>query len=245
MHISCYISDLSSVPFDLVFLIRLRYVKKGPLLAEIIKKQYEELEEISTEYIESILKGKTGHRVLLMLDGYDEYKVGTNTDIDKAIRVKIGNCFLILTSRLGEYLKKDDRNGMDGEIVIEGFSKENIKVCSTNYLKSHEKRDEMLRQAKETGIDVLLHIPIILVMTVVVFIQEESLPKTKTGIYETIFRLSMDRTTLKTFGCKSANISKISELLYALGELSWNALQSDVQQLLLKQVRTSYISRST
>ena len=115
-------------------------------------------------------------------------------------------------------------------------------MCSTKYLKSEEKSEQMLRQAKETGIDVLLHIPIILVMTVVVFIQEESLPKTKTGIYETIFRLSMDRTTLKTFGCKSANISKISELLYALGELSWNALQNDVQQLLLKQVRKLHIS---
>ena len=83
----------------------------------------------------------------------------------------------------------------------------------------------------------LLHIPIILVMTVVVFIEKESLPKTKTVIYETIFRLTMDRTTLKTFGCKSANIAKISEVLYALGELSWNALQNDVQQLLLNQVR--------
>ena len=180
-----------------------------------------------------------------MLDGYDEYTPGTNTDIDKAIRVKIGKCFLILTSRPGEYLKKDDRNGMDGEIVIEGFSEGNIQVCSTKYLESEEKSEQMLRQAKQTGIYFLLHVPIILVMTVVVFIQEESLPKTKTGIYETIFRLAMDRTTLKTFGCKSANISKISELLYALGELSWNALQNKVQQLLLKQVRTSHISRST
>ena len=139
-------------------------------------------------------------------------------------------------------MSKSIRDQMDGEIVIEGFSEENIQVCSTNYLKSKEMSDKMLEQAEETGIDVLLHIPIILVMTVVVFLQEESLPKTKTGIYETIFRLSMDRTTLKTFGCKSANISKISELLYALGELSWNALQNDVQQLLLKQVRKLRIS---
>ena len=95
----------------------------------------------------------------------------------------------------------------------------------------------MLKQAKQAGIDVLLHSPIILVMTVVIFIQEESLPKTKTGIYETIFRLTMDRTTLKSFDCMSTRISKISELLYALGELSWTALQNDVQQLLLKKVR--------
>ena len=216
-------------------------MKKGPSLIEIIKKQHDGLKRVANEYIKSILEGETTHKVLLMLDGYDEYKPGTNEDIDSAIESTIGNCFLILTSRPGDYLSKSIRDQMDGEIVIEGFSKQNIEVCGTKYLKSHEKSEQMLKQAKETGTDVLLHIPIILVMTVVVFIQEESLPKTKTGIYETIFRLSMDRTTLKTFGCKSANISKISELLYALGELSWNALQNDVQQLLLKQVRCTSV----
>ena len=213
-------------------------MKKGQSLVEIIIKQHDGLRGISSKYIQTILEGDTNHKVLLMLDGYDEYKPGTNKDIDIAIESSIGNCFLILTSRPGDYLSKSIRDKMDGEIVIEGFSEENIKECSTKYLKSHKKSAEMLEQAKETGIHVLLHIPIILVMTVVVFIQEESLPNTKTGIYETIFRLAMDRTTLKTFGCKSANIPKISELLYALGEISWNALQNDVQQLLLNQVRT-------
>ena len=127
---------------------------------------------------------------------------------------------------------------MDGEIVIEGFSKKKIRKCSTEYLQSKEASAEMLKQAKKTGIRVLLHIPIILVMTVVVFIQEESLPKTKTGIYQTIFRLAMDRTTLKTFGCKSARHFKSLKIcLYCLGEFSWNALQDDVQQLLLKKVK--------
>ena len=172
-----------------------------------------------------------------MLDGYDEYTPGTSEDIDRVIRVKMGSIFLILTSRPGEYLKKEDRNGFDGEIIIEGFSEESIRECSTKYLQSEAKSTEMLMQAKETGIDVLLHIPIILVMAVVVFVDKKSLPKTKTEIYKTIFRLAMDRTTLKTFGCKSAEISKLEDLLYTLGEFSWKALQEDVQQLLLKKVR--------
>ena len=206
-------------------------------MVDIIRKQHSGLKQVTDEYIKSILDGVTIHRVLLMLDGYDEYKSGTNADIDEAIESGIGNCFMILTSRPGDYLSKSIRDKMDGEIIIEGFSRQNIRECSTKYLKSEEKCDKMLRQAEKTGIDVLLHIPIILVMTVVVFIQEESLPKTKTGIYETIFRLAMDRTTLKTFGCKSEAISKLQDLLYKLGEFSWNALQDDVQQLLLKKVR--------
>ena len=221
----------------MVFLIRLRYVKKGLSLAEIIKKQHDGLKRFTNEYIKSILEGETNHKVFLMLDGYDEYKPGTNDDIDEVIASGIGNCFLILTSRLGDYLSKSIRDKMDGEIITAGFSEKNIQVCSTKYLNSEVKSKNMLRQAKETGIYDLLHIPIILVMTAVVFIQEEMLPKTKTGIYETIFQLVIDRTTLKTFGCKSAAISKLEDLLYLLGEFSWNALQDDVQQLLLKKVR--------
>ena len=132
---------------------------------------------------------------------------------------------------------KTVRDKMDGDVIIEGFSKESIMECSMKYLGSQELSVKMLQQAQATGIYALLHIPIILVMTVVVFLEEDSLPKTKTGIYKTIYRLAMDRTTLKTFGCKSADISNLEDLLYTLGEFSWKALQSDVQQLLLDRVR--------
>ena len=229
--------SLQQVPFDLVFLIRLRYVKKEQTLVEIIKKQHDTLEESSSEFIQSILKGRTNHRVLLMLDGYDEYKPGTNMDIDRAIESTIGNCFLILTSRPGSYLNERTRDKMDGEIIIEGLIEENILEFTYKYLGSDEESIEMLKQAEEAGIHGLLHVPIILVMTVVVFREKLSLPNSKTGLYETIFRLAMDRTTLKTFGCKSADIFTLEDLLYTLGEFSWKALQDDVQQLLLKNVR--------
>ena len=129
---------------------------------------------------------------------------------------------------------------MDGEIVIEGFSKESIIECSTKFLKSKENSEEMLRQAKETGIDLLLHIPIILVMTVVIFIEGKKLPASKTELYKTIFKLVIDRTTWKTVGLESNNISTIDEMLDTLGELSWKALQNDVHQLVLKKVRKFY-----
>ena len=123
-------SDL--VPFDLVFLIRLRYVKKGQSLVEIIKKQHDGIEQVSPEHLQSILMGETTLKVLLMLDGYDEYKPGTNAQIDKAIESTIGNCFLILTSGVGDYLNKPIRDKMDGEIIIEGFSKEKLKSAASN-----------------------------------------------------------------------------------------------------------------
>ena len=235
-----YLLDSSEkIPFDLVFLVRLRYISKGLSLPEIIKIQHDGIEETPMEFLENILKGKTKYRVLLMLDGYDEYSPGTNKEVDEAIELTIGNCFLILTCRTGDYLKKRIRDQMDGEIIIEGFGDESILQCSISHIGSRENSEEMLRQAKEAGIYSLLHVPIILVMTIVVFLDEESLPKSKTGIYKTIYKLVVDRNTLKKFGSKSEDIPKMHDLLKTLGEFSWNGLQQKRQPLLLKKVKIS------
>ena len=203
---------------------------------------------MKTEHIDSILEGETNHKVLLLLDGYDEYKRGTNKDIDDAIENKIGNCFLILTSRPGNdsgdkiFVSKQVRNRMDGELVIEGFSPENIEKCSIQYLLSDEITEMFLTQARQTELSALLHVPIILLMGCTVFISNMSLPHSKTKLYGDIFYLIMDRSTLKTFGCKSSDIPNIDQWLSILGKLSWKALQKDTGQLLLNKVDLNYIT---
>ena len=222
-------------------MIQLRYVDKTSSLAQIIKSQHS-LRKVKTEHIESILEGETNHKVLLLLDGYDEYRRGTNKDIDQAIESKIWNCFLILTSRPGNdsgdrlFVSKKVRNRMDGELVIDGFSPENIKKCSIQYLLSEENSQMFLTQARKTELSALLHVPIILLMGCTVFISNMSLPNSKTKLYGDIFDLIMDRTTLKTFGCKSSDIQNIDQWLSILGKLSWEALQKDTGQLLLDKV---------
>ena len=222
-----------------MFLLQLRYVNKTSSLAELITAQHDKLDTNHVAHLKSILDGRTQHRVLLILDGYDEYTPGTNKEIDDAIESGVGNCFLILTSRPGNYVSKRIRNKMDGEVIIEGFSKENIVKCATLYLDSAEKSSEMLQQAAETGIDVLLHVPIILLMVCVVFDERQSLPKTKTGIVQIIYELAMDRSTMKAFGCKSSDLRDLEGLLYTLGQFAWKALQKEIQQLLLIKVSHS------
>ena len=143
--------------FDFVFLLRLRYADKTSSLAELIVKQHEKLEVDDIQNIQSILKGKTRCRVLLIMDGYDEYKPGTNKEVDRAIEATMGNCFLILTSRpdlpskKGQYVSQKIRDRMDGEVIIEGFNEENIQKCSALYLESKEKSAAMLKEATESG----------------------------------------------------------------------------------------------
>ena len=115
--------------FDFLFLLPLRHTNKTSSLVDLVKKQHSYLKRVPDEKIKAVIEGKTGHKIALLLDEYDEYKKGANKEIDRLIEVPDINTFVILTSRPG-YVGKELKNEMDGEIVIEGFAEENIERCS-------------------------------------------------------------------------------------------------------------------
>ena len=259
----------------MVFLIRLRKVNRQCSLAEIIIDEHDQLTEMDKRMIQLLLEGKTDKSVLLLLDGYDEYTTGVNTAIDKAIESRIGNCFLILTSRPGTdsgdktYVSKEIRDKMDGEVRIDGFNDESIKRFCTEYFGSGEEADNLLDQAYEklgrnpdntqywsddadsnTDSDTdsntysyneLLSTPIVLLMICALYEENRSLPDTRTRVYETVRELAMDRTTWKTFGCRSSQVKDIQKMTYILGKFAWEALKKDIQQLLLNKVDISIL----
>ena len=223
--------------FDFVFLIRLRYADKESSLAELIISQHNRLEvmEVQPENIKTILKGKAEHKTLLMLVGYDEYKPGTNKDIDDAIEKTVGSTVLILTSRPG-YLDKTIRPTMRNIATIKGFSQENIKKNIELLLGSKDKAKVMIEHAREAGIYDLLHVPVILLFSCLVFQEHNALPKTQTQIYKEIFNLLIERSAEKDESLKNLDKDSLENLLDILGEASWKALQKDTGQLLLNKV---------
>ena len=229
-----------------MFIIRLRKVDTDTSLAQVIIDQHEELDGEDREYVEALLSRKTKQKVLLLLDGYDEYAAGTNKALDKAIESGIGSCFTILTSRPGTdsgdktYVSQEIRDKMDGEVRIEGFSDESKKRFCTEYFENEEDSQNLLEQAyeklDEDRYNELLSTPIVLLMICVLYEENGSLPDTRTKIYETVRELAMDRTTLKTFGCKSSQVEDITKMTCVLGKFAWEALKRDIQQLLLNKV---------
>ena len=176
---------------------------------------------------------------MLLLDGYDEYRKGRNPDIDKVIEKPYGKCLLLLTTRPGKedkdetFIKKEVGDKMDGIVKIVGFTWENIEQCSKLYMRNTEKCEQIRKHRK---LQELMSTPINLLMICVLFIKNKTLPESLTRIYELIYQLSMDRTTIKTekFKCKAACITNIAELRDKLGRKAWEALQDD--NLLLKKV---------
>ena len=122
---------------------------------------------------------------------------------------------------------------MDGEVKIEGFNEESKERFCTEYFESEEESKTLLTQAYEKlGWDrynELLSTPIVLLMICVLYEENRSLPDTRTKIYETVRELAMDRTTWKTFGCKSSQVKNITEKTAVLGKFAWEALKRDIQ----------------
>ena len=219
-------------------------------LAELVADEHD-LEKEDIEIVKSILTDRK-HKVLLLFDGYDEYTPGTNTELDRAIEKTVGTCFLILTSRPkeGKDFTGKIREKMDGELVIRGFSEENIRKCCSKYLGSEEEADKFLEEAKtKADLYELLKVPIILLMTSVLYNEDEKkslaeddkkgLPERKTELYENLYEFLMDRSTLKSnnYGCYSSEILNIQDMLQTLGKFAWEALQRDVKQLLINKVK--------
>ena len=212
-------------------------------LAELVANEHN-LEKEDIPLLQNLLKGKTKYKVLLLIDGYDEYTPGTNTELDHAVEETIGKCLLILTSRPKDH--KDFivkiRDKMASEVQIRGFSEENIKKCCSKYLGSDEEADKFLEEAKtKAGLYELLNVPIILLITSVLYNEnkEKTLPGPKTELYENLYEFIMDRSALKpnNFGCYSSKVPHLQDMLQAMGRFAWEALQNDVRQLLINKVK--------
>ncbi len=241
--------------FTFVFLISLRHIDGNQPLEDILLEQHGRLktEGVTLSEIKAIM-GTTGHNILLLIDGYDEYTAGTNDQIDEILLHGKGNCFIILTSRPGDYLKTL-RERMDEEVEISGFSYENIRKCAQQYLETKQLCEEFLSQAEQAAIHThlepirgiyfnmgeykgLLHIPIILLMACTVFSENKCLPSSKTGLFKQVILMCISRTTKRTMGKTASEVSNLHDLMLKLGKLAWEALNRDNKQLLIFKVRT-------
>ena len=128
-------------------------------------------------------------------------------------------------------MKKPDRDQMDGEVQITGFSDEAVRECSTKYLENEQRSKDFLAKCDESEVGDLLYIPIVLLMLCVLYFANETLPKRKTEIVFGIIKMYIKRAK-KRF----PQIKDFEEILYKLGKLSWEALQRKTKQLLISKV---------
>ena len=235
--------------FDFVFHIALKKVKDDSQIENIIVEQHAGLKarELKPAEVKCILEGDTDGKIMLILDGHDEYTVGRNSDIDGVImKEKLWNCWMILTSRETDQIK-DFKQYMDAEVELYGFIGENAQEYATKTIGNKEETETMLKQAVDKGLChwdgkktfflelSFLYIPIFLHMICVMFRSEKSLPDTSTGILQAIVERCIQREAIR--GAAQRTGEGVQRALFNLGRLAWGVLNAEGKLFSFEKVR--------
>ncbi len=223
--------------FDFVFHIALKHVNDNSSIANIIINQHAGLSanNVNEEEICKILTGTFRTKPLILIDGYDEYRKGTNPEIDSALKKgNLWNCWIILTSRPFQEVDLL-KPYFDAEAVITGFNEENVQNYASKFLEDEGKGVTLLSLARTNTIIDILQIPLILQMTCVIFMSDKSVPESKTEAARSIVNLSIQYAAQRQSGVR-LEPEEVEELMFKLGEKAWKSLRTNEQQLLLDKV---------
>ncbi len=230
--------------FDFVFHATLKFAKENQTLEDMIIEQHAALkrQKAYPAEIKKILEGEMNQKILLLLDGYDEYKKGASSDVDNVlVRQSLPHSCCLLTSRDNKEVA-ELRPHMDVEAEITGFDPERVEDYITKYLGSAEKGQKLislaaknqLRRETDEGIDYgIMQVPIMLHMICVLFQRKISLPKTRTEIVSAIATRCPDWEEIRKSGKKTKTEWKkaLDIALTCLGELAWKRLREGNKDL--------------
>ena len=218
--------------FDFLFLIALCHVDKTSSLGEIVKTQMG-LSDVPTVHLESILEGKTNHKVLLILDGYNEYIPGMNASIDKALTEGNTTRYTIITCCLEDYRRSD----VDAVVEIKGFDSKNGAKLIESFLPNRASRINMAMQYEKHWQEA--HPCIKVFMLAAVWLETNTSADTYPKFLDIVYNMIVERATIQKFQRKPEELEQLTDWLNILNEMSWEALQKDVGQHLLSKVITS------
>ena len=219
----------------------MKTVKSNQDIVEIIISQHKGLKghDVQPHEIRKLLKNNTKQRIIILLDGYDEYRPGTNDDIDNAItKDDLWNCTVLVTSRDTKGLR-ELRDFMDTEIEIIGFDKEGVEDYATKFLGGTEKSDELLANAEACDINNrlvnygILHIPIFLHMICFLFKNGFSIMKGKVAVISEVVKRCLNWESIRKTGKRRINDG--TEAIAKLGRLAFKGLQGE--HFAFKEVR--------
>ena len=221
--------------FDLVLQVKLRDVcdlqdipailRASELLASDGKVSVEDLYKFVVDNQE---------KVLLILDGYDEYSAGEQSPVhDIWERKQLRDCCVILTTR---QIKLDVlRNSSDVQFEIKGFdSEEQVKKFALKFLKDENDFKEFHRYVLQKDLEEVVKIPLLLLMLCLVWTRKNStgLPTSRADIYTQFIQTLLNHMSGKVAEVDHADqmfrkVGDYAKEFCQLGKLAFAALLRD------------------
>ncbi|CAH1233869.1 NLRC4 [Branchiostoma lanceolatum] len=237
---------------DIVLLIRLREVREGETIEEMVWDQCvdEATEGIDVQSIRAILQ-RNKSRVLFLLDGYDELRPearAAGQAIPKLLSGKLySNSMIVITSRPSAGVQQYTRP--DCHVHIMGFSEEHVEKYIRQYFTVVGKQEltkALVVKVKDNILNTLIYTPIFLVFVCVLWEEDQEMVSTgtMTGLYNNLL------TCLVRKYCKREGVdmpteglpTEVAESLLQLGKFALEALLRNETLLDLTKVKREKVN---
>ena len=222
--------------FAVVLLIKLRDVCNSKDFCDMLKRA----ELLSAD--DSVVFGqlydyirRNQQKVLLILDGYDEYSAETSSPVHLIWKgSQLRDCTLLVTTRP---LKKDElRPGSHAQFEICGFDHWQVKKFALKFLHDQTEVNNFTEFLYERDLWGLAEIPLLLLMLVLTWKKYQGSLTSRSDLYYKFCQTLLDHVTAKTSDETLRSMDEYREDLVKLGELAWQALLNDCLYFKLSNV---------
>ena len=214
--------------FDLVLLVRLRDVSNLQDVPSILSVS-EVLDSNGAISVHNLYDYVCRHqeKVLLILDGYDEYVYSSKHE-SPVFKIwkksQLRDCCVVITSR--EMKAETLRNCSDAQFKIDGFNEERQKEFARRFLKDDKDIEEFFMYLGRHNLSGLAEIPLLLLMLCLLWTKttREELPEERADIFARFIETMFDHMCEKQSAEESVSAKDYSDELNALGRLAFEAL---------------------
>ena len=214
--------------FELVVAVNLKEVSKRQSLKDVISfsnvfaKEDKYMTEGLVDYI-----ANNQEKVLLIFDGYDEYRCGCNSEIYEIFNGKsLRNCRVLITTRIS---KADElRGGEDLQAEIRGFSEVDRNDFIRRFLREHEVSN-FRKHLYERKLNELAKVPLLLLFLCTLWKkgQAKRFPKTKTKLYLDIIEFVLNHSHSKQSSPRYVEVASFKDILSEMGKVALQGLLND------------------
>ena len=239
--------------FELLVAVNLKEVSKHQSLKDVISCSniFAEEDKSMTDGLLTYIS-ENQDKVLLVFDGYDEYRCGRDSDIFKIFKGnKLRDCCVLITSRISkadELRESGVLKVLRAEIL--GFSVGDISSYMGRKLGSEKDAKNLFAHLREKGLLALAKYPLLLLFLCSLWKKGnlESWPKTKTDLYAQIVKSVLDHNQAKhpaSASCEFPEVIDFKEILCEIGKVALDSLLIDDHLFDYKQLPPSIFCKES
>ncbi|KAL9979334.1 hypothetical protein ACROYT_G016984 [Oculina patagonica] len=215
--------------FELLVAVNLKEVSKCQSLKDVISRSSifpREEKHLTDSLLDYITKNQ--EKVLLVFDGYDEYRCGTNSEICEIFRGnELRNCCVLITTRISKADELREFKDMHAEIT--GFSVEDGEAFMTRMLGGEREAKELWSHLYRERLQGLARVPLLLLFFCTLWKKGKlkSFPETKTKLYLAIVQYVLDYNQRKDSPARFDKVEDFKEILAEIGKVALECLLND------------------